>query len=307
MPTLLLTISQLCKKNTSTGRSELLFLLGSVVLTYFSAVESLQWVFWLSPEESVCQVFGALSEYGALMLIMLLGCIGLHLVLLLRPPKCLMVIDEVKNRRHNYLVIFYCFVTFLFPLFLLALPFVIEPIHYGASGYICWISLSNTIWCDDAYLTDGLIEQATLFYFWALAITVMLVLVVIAVSASVCWRRSPCQFSTNHCTVILVTALLLIGVMMVESLFVVDVMIGLRKMQYLPATTFIKAIGIPFIVMLATLALLVRICYIRFAVRLRGIFVMTHTKRVGTNIIYPHEATPLLTTPTSTKFDLPNE
>ena len=304
LPPLLLTAFQFCKKNVSIERSEQMFCLASVVLTWFSFVESFQWIFAFSEGVQgniACQVLGVFREYCGGTLFILIGCVGFHLIVLKRNPKFLMVIDEVKNRRYRQLIYFYSFVTFVVPLLLLPWPWIKykndEANHYGASEYACWISLydRNGNCSNLDYFVQGVILQLVLFYFCAFVIAVSLAFVILSVTFTVCCQISrPC--TTNHCVLLPVTALALGGVIVVESLFAVDVRNWNGQVPYVQI--YATVVCIPLFMMLISLLLIARICYVRF-VRRQHNAMTQNVNRVEVNVPYQGEAEPLLRTATS--------
>ena len=301
LPTLLLTMFQCCWKNISIERKELVFILSSAVLTLFTLVESFQWILWFNntdePGTVACKVLGVFRQYCGVMLFALIGCVGFHLGVLKTTPKWLMVIDEVKERRYRQLVIFYSLITFLVPLLTLPFPFILfQKNHYGTSEYVCWISLYSES-CTQKYLIEGLIEQGVFFYIWALIIVGILTLVVVFVTVTV-YCRSSRQCTTNHCTVLIVTALILSAVGIIEILFVLDVVDGLLQVPYQAAKTYAKAIGFPFFSMFINSTLLARTCYIRYTRRQRVVPVTAYVNKIKSDASCPHEATLLLSTTT---------
>lgn len=302
LPGLLLIVFQFCKNN-SIERPEKLFFLASVVLTLFSFVESFQWIFAFSEEPSgkiACQVLGVFREYCGVMLLVLIGCVGFHLILLRQNFKCLMVIDEVKNTRYNKLIISYCAMIFLLPLLLVPWPWINlknnESYHYGASEYACWISLydqnGNCSTLD--YFVEGFTLQIVLFYFWVFVIAVFLAFAILRVTLTICCQKSR-QCTINHCSLLSVTAIVLIAVMIIESLFAVNVLYRNRKVPYVQI--YATVVCIPLFVMLISSVLLARICYVRLVRRQH--YAATQNVRREVNAPFPDETEPLLTTSTT--------
>ena len=301
LTTLMLTISQFYKKNTSTERSELIFVLISFVLTLLTFIESFQWVFLLSGKGAgliACQILGAFREHGIVMLFVLVGCIGFHLVLLQQKPKFLMVIDEVKKRRYRNLVISYTLVTLIVPIVFLPWPLVVPSVKlYGPSAYICWISQYDE---NCSYLTAGLIEQAALFYVWTVIMTFMTILIVCAVSVTVC-RQVPRRYTTNYCTLLPITACLFIVVLIMDSLFIAVWVIEWKRVQLsLSWLIYVQVTLPPLFNFYSIIVFFVRICYTKYHRRPRSVGMPVYVRKEESNVQHPNETTPLISTATST-------
>lgn len=299
--TLLIVMSQFCRKRVAPVNSEFLFILSSVVLTIFSFVESFQWIFLFSENmvgSIACQVLAAFREYSAVMILALIGCIGLHLVIIKWKPKWLMVIDEERKRRHRNLAILYSLITFLVPLFFVPWPFFVGENethnHYGPSDYACWISQYDES-CNDSEV--GLIEQASLFYFWALAGAALLTVVAVMLSL-ILFRQSSRRCTATSCTIIVMTALLSIAVMVIGTLFVFDVRIGQHNVPLSqPWLVYLQAICIPSCMTIINVALFVRTCYLGHGCEQHcNVSIPLCAQRVKHRVLCPHEATPMLST-----------
>lgn len=296
VPTFLLSTSQFFKKNFEVP--ELIFALVSLVMTLFSAVDSFQWIFAFSETykgKIACKILGAFREYGVVMILVTAGCIGVHLSILRLQPKCLMVIEEQKNRRYKRLVKFYVIAIFLIPLLPMPFPFVYK--QYGPSEFLCWISLNDGN-CSQSYFQQGIIQQATLLYFWALVSAAVLALPLMIVTCTVCCQSSR-QCTTNHCALLLMSTVWWFAVATLESLFVWNIMIGAATVPN--AYIYTVVVCIPLFMILISSMLLVRMCYVQCIHRRYKGPPAPYVTRVKTNSSrYPNEAAPLLATATST-------
>ena len=195
-----------------------------------------------------------------MMLLALCGCVGFHLIVITKPPKWLMVIDEVKRRRHKKLAILYTSITFIVPILFLPWPFVV-PKHnqYGPTDYACWISPYDES-CNESEV--GWIEQVALFYFWILITTVTYVVIVTTVFVTLCCRQQRRQCTATSCAVIIDMALMFIAVTILGSIYVADWVIGQQKVaQSLPWLLYTRVACIPLVVLLISITMFVRICY----------------------------------------------
>ena len=304
LSTFLFITFRFCRKRISTEHSELLFILSLAVLTWFSCIESFQWIFLFSDSVAgriACQVLAAFREYGAAMLFILTGCVGCHLIIIMKPPKCLMVIGEMKMKRYRNLILFYSSITVIVPLLFVPLPFVIINNHYGPSDYACWISQYDES-CNDSDV--GLIEQAALLYFWALIATITLVVVVIIVLATLLSRTQRKCTATSSALIVL-TVVLLITTMAIGSLFVSDLIIGQRRVSTVPWILYTQVTCIPLSVALVSITLFCRTYYLgRVHKQNQNVCVPVPVKKEETKVFHPHEATPLLTACSSSSYSV---
>ncbi|KAL5477416.1 hypothetical protein EMCRGX_G024214 [Ephydatia muelleri] len=166
--------------------------------------------------------------------------------------------------------------------------------HYGPSDYACWISQYDES-CNDSEV--GLIEQASLFYFWALAGAALLTVVAVMLSL-ILFRQSSRRCTATSCTIIVMTALLSIAVMVIGTLFVFDVRIGQHNVPLSqPWLVYLQAICIPSCMTIINVALFVRTCYLGHGCEQHcNVSIPLCAQRVKHRVLCPHEATPMLST-----------
>ena len=294
---LLITVSRLCRKRFPPEHSEFLFILSSVVLTIFSFVESFQWIFLFSEYmvgSIACQVLAVFREYGAVMILALIVCIGLHLCIITWNPKWLMVINEEKKRLYRKLTLCYSLVTFLVPLLFVPWPFFAggNHNHYGPSDYTCWISEYDEN-CNNSEV--GLVEQASLFYLWAFFTALLLAVVVVMVSL-ILFIQSSRRCTATSCTIIVMAALLVIAAIVMWLLFVYDIKFGQQQVSKL-WLVYLQAVCIPSCVTIINVALFVRTCYVGHVCEQHGNGnIPVRVERVRNQVACLHEATPMLST-----------
>eukprot|EP00731_Ephydatia_muelleri_P011731 Em0006g625a len=210
IPAVLLTY-QFFKRAVSTEYSDGIYLIISLVLLLLSFIESFQWIF-LSSSETGCTVLAAFREYGMVSLLVIITCTAIHLLLLVKQPKWLMVIDEIKRRRHRKLLKMYFLVTFLVPLLFVPWPFLTQG--YGRSYFVCWI-ISNQ--CHE--YPHG-IEQFLLWHIGAILVWAFttLVIAVVVHNMGCCSIKN---LTTNFATLLSMMVLLLICILTNLANFVV--------------------------------------------------------------------------------------
>lgn len=91
---------------------------------FFELCESFQWFLLLKDFYTGCVVLGAVREYIIIGLLVIITCIGTHLLILIVQPKCLQVIEEVKLQRYRIILRVYIIAAFLVPFFFLPWPFI---------------------------------------------------------------------------------------------------------------------------------------------------------------------------------------
>ena len=158
--------------------------LAFMVFCFFELVDSFQW-FFLFDNFVGCKVLGAIREYAMFSSLVVLMCIGTHLLMLMTHPKCLRVIKEEKKKRHNILQRFYYTATFLLPVFSVPWPFI--TIKYGKDEYLCWIA--DTPHCNASSASD-IIDRLVMWHIWAVLVWLFAVAVVILAFYKYCIHQS---------------------------------------------------------------------------------------------------------------------
>lgn len=108
-----------------------LFLIGGC---NFELSESFQWILLLDNSVS-CSVLGAVREYLSVSMLVIVACLGTHLLILMTQPKCLRVINEEKEKRYKVLQWIYFSASFLIPVVFVPWPFI--STKYGKDVYFC--------------------------------------------------------------------------------------------------------------------------------------------------------------------------
>ena len=213
LPTFLLTSYQYCKKAaTSFEYSEGIFLIFPCALLLVSFVESFQWVFQFTGHDTgrtACQVLAVCREYVFVTLIFTTACTGVQLCLLVRQPKWLMVIDELKWKRHRSILMTYAMVTFVLPL--MFLPWPLMSHGYGRNDYTCFLIPDRA----------GITEQLLLWHVWAYIVWLFTLLVIILVLRTMHCKNLK-SLTPNSITLLSIMVVFLLGILMNSVVFVMD-------------------------------------------------------------------------------------
>ena len=151
----------------------------------FEFCESFQW-FLLVKDFAGCTVLGVVREYIIVSLMVLVTCLGTHLLILISQPKCLQVITEVRQRRYKYLLRVYFIAAYLVPFLLVPWPLI--KMDYGSDETICWITYIHD--CNASDLSNILINTFMLHLGIILVWTFTTVVVLLAVCRCCIYRRS---------------------------------------------------------------------------------------------------------------------
>ena len=182
--------------------------------------ESFQW-FLLLKYDTPCMALGAVREYVLICLLVILACMGTHLLILTTQPKCLQVINEEKQRRYRMLQRLYFTASFLLPILVVPWPFI--SLRYGEGGYICW--LVNPSPCSNSSVAvSDVLFSLFMWYLWAvLAWLFALAVVLIAIYKYCLHRRntmSKLNFDASIKTIIAFLILFISDVVINALLFV---------------------------------------------------------------------------------------
>ena len=165
----LLSVNRFCwkAKTVSTERTEKLLLYLVIFSMAYSFVNCFQWLRLLvqygKPETNVgCAIVGFGIQYLGTGILVIMFCIGIHLLLLICHPKCLnSTTEEEKLKRYRILELGYIISAIAVPVLLVPWPWI--NYRYGPAGYWCWIEA----WDESCNrVIDGFIEQILLWYLW---------------------------------------------------------------------------------------------------------------------------------------------
>ena len=163
---------------------EEIFMLVLIACCIFEFTDSFQW-FALYDDSVGCEVLGAVREYAIISLLVILTCLGIHLLILMSSPKCLRVINEEKQRRYKILRQAYVIATFLVPAILAPWPFI--GAKYGKDVHICWLHYSNSS-CGAGDVSN-ILTRLFMWYVWAAFVWLFTVGVVITSLYRYCVHR----------------------------------------------------------------------------------------------------------------------
>ena len=241
------------RKHVSTERTETQFVAVGGVLSLYSLFSSFHWVeLFDSTAPAGCITVGFFTQYGLLSLLVATTCIGVHLLLLLYPPKFLRVIEEQKRQRYKYLEILYIILIIFIPLVFLPWPLINNL--YGKVGHLCWIGKNHS---NDNSI--GFIEQIVLYYFWSFLVFGFTIVVTISIMFTIC-RHTARKGNANIYT--------LLGYMII---FLVANAIGvaIRVCNWMKCCSVqkhhlehVQSIMFPLRTGLIAAVLLIRVCYI---------------------------------------------
>ena len=148
----------------------------------FELCETFQW-FLLLKDFVGCEILGAVREYIIITLLVIVTCLGAHLLILISQPKCFQVIKEVKQKRYKTLKIIYFVAAYGVPLLFVPWPFIGG--HYGNDDFVCWlryVSHCNSSEVDVVHITKSIL----MWHIWGALVWLFTVGVVTAAFCR-CW------------------------------------------------------------------------------------------------------------------------
>ena len=166
-----------------TDPTEEIFFAVMVICCTFEFSDCFQW-FVLLDDFVGCAVLGVIREYTLISLLVIMVCLGTHLLILMTKPKCLQVINEVKLKRHKIIQKIYVIASFLVPIIFVPWPFT--SVQYGKEGYVCWLRNSG---CGTSGISN-ILSRLLMWYFWALLVWLYIVLVFALFLYTYCSRRN---------------------------------------------------------------------------------------------------------------------
>ena len=155
-----------CSEDKQIDPMEDIFTLVLVACCVFAFTSSFQW-FALYDDFVGCKVLGAIREYTMISILVILTCLGIHLLILITQPKCLQVIREEKQKRYTIVQRGYFIASFLVPIIFVPWPFIGDK--YGRGGYICWLR-HNTSCVTNSIDGSNIRDQLLMWYFWAVLV-----------------------------------------------------------------------------------------------------------------------------------------
>lgn len=240
-------------KYLATKPLEKIFLLALIACCILELVDSFQWLVLLDSLDSLvgCTVLGAIREYALICFLVMLLCIGAHLLILTKPPKCLSVIEEHKRKRYQILQVVYFIATFFIPVLFVPLSFI--KITYGKDTFLCWV-IHN---CNASH-TSNITEHLFAYYIWAVLVWVFAVTAVSVAFYRYCTHqptiRHKLKSSTEMAVIILILTLFIIAVAVNTAIFIQT---QIKRRSSFPLTLLISVM-IPLMTMIFTLLLIIR-------------------------------------------------
>ena len=249
-----------CRHNDrhQTDPMEEIFIVGLAISCIFEFSESFQW-FALFDDFVGCTVLGVIKQYTLISLLVIMVCLGTHLLILMTKPKCLRVINEVKLKRYKIIQKIYVIASFLVPIVFLPWPFI--SVQYGNQGDLCWLHDPSS--CGDRSLSN-IINRLLMWYSWALLVWLYIVAVFAYTFYTYCsHKRSTTRKPDSNS----ITIILILTVYLVELAFsLAGLLHRWIKKQYSFPLTVLMVVITPLTLMIYFIILIIRqVCIIRMA------------------------------------------
>ena len=299
LPSVLYGTFVCCKRGAgaSVKRSDGLFLLIGLVVSGFLATNSFQWVLLFekqSPYTVACTVISTLYMYSLCALGNVILCTGCHLLLLIRPPKCLKVIAEARVRRLRQIQGFYFIFTGLLPLAYIPFKFLMDAKYGNRSGRGCWINLQCTELFN--WQLEPILIVSVSMVMWIFAIVVVIIAVV-----SLCLYSK--KLGNAHLYALLCLSLCYaVGFVIGGASSIINSSDQSTKFDI----ELTKAVGIPFPNLMAGLVLMARMLYIHLASR-KKLSSVSRTRERNYRTWPASEVTPLTYSSSRTHYKPQNE
>ena len=248
-----------CHKDThQTDSMEEIFIVVLAISCIFEFSESFQW-FALFDDFVGCTVLGVIREYTLISLLVIMVCLGTHLLILMTKPKCLRVINEVKLKRYKIIQKIYVIASFLVPIVFVPWPFI--SVQYGNQGDMCWLRDPSS--CGDSSLSN-IINRLLMWFIWALLVWLYIVAVFAYTFYTYCSHK---RSTTRKPDLNLITIILILTVYLVELAFSFSVLLHRwTKKQYSFTLTVLMVVIIPLTLMIFFIILIIRqVCIVRMA------------------------------------------
>ena len=184
---------------------------GSCTLELF---ESFQWLVLLNNSIS-CSVLGLIREYAILNMIIIVGCLGAHLIIIMKQPKWLQVIKEEKQKMYKKLQVAYIVASLVIPLLIIPWPFLTTG--YGKDDYLCW--LADTERCNASQDTIKYdITHLFMWHLWAVLLWIFTVGVVVFAFYKYCFKKSAAiRGSNQNHSIVSIVCLLVVYIITVAA------------------------------------------------------------------------------------------
>ena len=246
------------KDRHQTDSMEEIFIIVLAISCIFEFSESFQW-FALFDDFVGCTVLGVIREYTLISLLVIMVCLGTHLLILMTKPKCLRVINEVKLKRYKIIQKIYLIASFLLPIVFVPWPFI--SVQYGNQGDLCWLRDPSS--CGDSSLSN-IISWLLMWHIWALLVWLYIVAVFAYTFYTYCSHK---RSTTRKPDFNSITIILILTVYLVELAFSFSVLLqGWIKKQYSFPLTVLVVFICPLTLMIYFIILIIRqVCIIRMA------------------------------------------
>ena len=281
-----------CCKGSSifVERFDGLFLLISITVGAFVTTNSFQWILLFeaqSPSTITCTVISAVYIYSLCALGCVVACIGCHLFLLVKLPKCLQVIKEARIRRLRLIELCYFIITALLPLAFVPFKLFIDKRYGEGYGRSCWINVECRQ--DFRWLLEPIILLSTTTLLWLFSATAIIVVV------GVLCLYSKKLGNPNVYALLCLSLCYVVG-FVIGCACVISISYGPEPNVHARfAIQLIKAFRIPLPCLIASIVLMARIYYIIVASRKKLIYTTINDTHFRT---WPSEVSPLISSDT---------
>ena len=242
-----------------TDSMEEIFIVVLAIGWIFAFTDSFQW-FALFDDFVGCTVLGVIREYTLISLLVIMVCLGTHLLILMTKPKCLQVINEVKLKRYKIIQKIYVIVSFLVPIIFVPWPFI--SVQYGNQGFICWLR-DPAGSCGNSSLSN-IVSRLLMWHIWALLVWLYIVAVFAYTFYTYCSHK---RSTTRKPDLNSITIILILTVYLVELTISFTFLLQGWIQKLYPFTLMVLvAVMIPLTLMIYFIILIIRqVCIIRMA------------------------------------------
>ena len=246
------------KDRHQTDSMEEIVIVVLAIFCIFELSDSFQW-FALFDDFVGCTVLGIIREYAIISLLVIMVCLGTHLLILTTNPKYLQVINEVKLKRYKIIQKIYVLVSFLVPIIFVPWPFI--SVQYGKQGPVCWLRDPSS--CGDSSLSN-IVSLLLMWHIWALLVGLYIVAVFAYTFYTYCSHKRGTKWmpDLNSTTII---SLLTVFLVQLTTGFIV-VLSGEIQIQYRFRLGILVTVLNPITRMISFIILIIRqVCIIRMA------------------------------------------